>query len=62
MTQLFQYYLHDDFNSHERREWMESEGVALSEQAWENLNDPFYEVCLLCEVDDLGNISIIKAK
>lgn len=60
--QTFFVYLHDGFNSHERREIMEEAGIVLSEEAWKNLGSPFYEVQLECEVDDQGNVTILEVK
>lgn len=59
--QTFKYYLHDNYTSSERREYMEKQGVRLSEDAWEDLGRPFYEVTLECEVDAQGTVSLIKA-
>jgi hypothetical protein len=57
----FSYYLHDDTTSSERRDHMESRGVALTEEAWENVGRPFYEVELRCKVDDRGTVTILGA-
>lgn len=62
MKQKFSYYLHDDYNSNERRNWLEKQGVKLSEEAWENLGRPFYEIGLDCEVDEKGNVKILGIK
>lgn len=56
--QRFRYYLHDDTTSMERRELMEDQGVHLSDQAWEDVGRPFYEVGLLCEVEVTGKVTI----
>jgi hypothetical protein len=61
LTQKFKYYVHDSAMSSERREHLEGEGVTLSEEAWENMGRPFYEVTLECEVDDHGNVTLISA-
>lgn len=60
--QRFKYYLHDTSNSLERREFLEDQGLELSEEAWENMGRPFYEVTLECEVDDEGKVTLVSAK
>jgi hypothetical protein len=62
MPQKFKYYLHDHYTSMERREHIESQGVQLSEEAWENMGRPFYEIELDCEVDDDGNVTILETR
>jgi hypothetical protein len=59
MTQQFTYYLHDDATRGERRETLEAQGVELSEEAWEKLGRPFYEIGLKCEVDEYGVVKIL---
>jgi hypothetical protein len=61
-SQKFIYYLHDDSSSYERREWLEGQGITLTDVAWENLGRPFYEIGLECEVDDNGKVTILRVK
>jgi len=56
--QFFNYYLHDAANTDERRKRMENQGIKLSEEAWESLGKPFYEVGLYCEVSSDGVVRI----
>jgi len=58
----FTYYLHDDYNTGEMRDYLEEQGVELSEEAWENVGRPFYEVTLVCDVDETGKVTLIEAK
>jgi hypothetical protein len=60
--QEFKYYLHDGGESDERREVLEDQGVVLSEEAWENMGRPFYEVTLNCSVDRDGNVTLESAE
>lgn len=57
-NQTFTYYMHDDFSRGERREHIESQGVRLSEEAWEAMGRPFYEVALRCTVTPTGEVII----
>lgn len=60
--QHFKYYLHDGGDWSERREWLEGQGIRLSEEAWENFGRPFYEVTLECSVDPDGVVTLLGAK
>ena len=60
--QKFKYYLHDDASSYEREDFIKSQGIELSEMAWENMGRPFYEIELTCEVDEDGKVTIIGVK
>jgi protein subunit release factor B len=60
--QEFKYFLHDHSEEDERREMMEDQGIVLSEEAWENIGRPFYEVTLNCSVDRDGNVTLESAK
>lgn len=62
MTQQFKYYLHDHYSTNELHEYLMEQGIVLSEEAWDNIYRPFYEVTLDCEVDDNGNITLLGAK
>lgn len=59
--QSFTYYLHDNTSNAELREYIEEKGIVLSEEAWENMGKPFYEVGIHCEVDPQGNVTIVGA-
>lgn len=58
--QTFNFFLHNNFSSYEMREFMEASGIVLSEEAWENVGDPFYEVGLHCEVNENGKVTILE--
>ena len=58
-TQKFKYYLHDNCDHHERIDAIRGQGVKLSELAWEDLGNPFYEIALECEVDKNGKVKIL---
>lgn len=60
--QRFTYYLYDSRQSDERRQDIERQGVKLSEEAWENLGRPFYQIGLDCTVDDEGFVVIHGVK
>jgi hypothetical protein len=60
--QTFKAYLHDLSERGELREHMESQGVTLSDEAWDSIGRPFYEVTLECEVSDEGVVTLVSAK
>lgn len=60
MTQLFKYYLHDQSNSYEFRQNLMDQGVELSEESWDNIVRPFYEIAFNCSVDDDGTVHILN--
>lgn len=59
--QEFTYYMHDNYSRNERREVIEDQGVVLSEEAWENMGRPFYEIALKCVVAPDGTVTIKEA-
>jgi len=59
MTQRFKYYMHDNCDTMERIHNIESQGVTLTPAQKDNLGEPFYEVCLDCEVNDAGDVKIL---
>jgi hypothetical protein len=57
----FDYYLHDNYSSAEFRDYMEDQGITLTEEVWKKVYRPFYEVGLSCEIDtETGKIEILS--
>lgn len=62
MKQKFTYYLHQDHDYDGMREFLTDEaGLDLSPKAIDKIckSRPFYEVGIICEVDEDGNVEII---
>lgn len=64
MKKPFKYYLHDDYNSFERADWIGKQiGMTFTEEQIEDMGSPFYEVTLNCEYDtETGLVSIVGAE
>ena len=64
MIHTFKYYLHDDYNSKERADYIKSQipSLTLSDDEFSELiGRPFYEVELLCELNDVtGEVKIVS--
>jgi hypothetical protein len=59
----FDYYLHDDAESDERREQIaDSAGIDIDDALMEKMGRPFYEVLLSCTLDtETGAVEITGA-
>jgi hypothetical protein len=57
----FEYYLHDNYTSFERAEYIGEEiGIKFTEEMTEDMGGPFYEVGLECEYDtETGQVTIL---
>jgi len=57
----FEYYLHDNYTSFERADFIGKQiGRKLTEEQIEDMGQPFYEVTLECEYDtDTGQVTIL---
>lgn len=57
----FEYYLHDDYSSFERADYIAKQiGVESTEEMAEDMGQPFYEVGLECEYDtETGQVKIL---
>ncbi len=61
MKKKFEYYLHDNYTSHERADYIGGQiGLGFSEVMTEDMGQPFYEVGLECEYDtETGQVTIL---
>lgn len=64
-TFAFDYYMHDDYNTDERLDWISKQvgfDIDPESELAEKIGRPFYEVKLECELDfDTGIVTILKA-
>lgn len=64
----FKYYMHDDYNSMERSEFIRDQlKMGIRQPSIEELSDligsPFYEVTLSCELNtETGKVTILGAE
>lgn len=63
MKHTFTYYLHDDYETGEREDYIARQtGLSLAKVEALETGRPFYEVKLLCTIDDeTGDIELISA-
>jgi uncharacterized membrane protein len=64
MIVYFKYYLHDDYNLHELKEYVENQlEMEIGEELASNIADQFYEVEFQCTLNtETGRVGVITVK
>jgi hypothetical protein len=58
----FKYYLHEDSEGYEREQFLKNQDPRFTDELLEKMGSPFYEVMLLCQVDEeTGQVTIVGA-
>lgn len=60
----FKYYLHDDYTSHELKEYIQEQiEIEISDDLMDKMGEPFYEIELHCTLDtETGYVQIVSAR